>query len=129
MFFGLLFSSFLVSVFFALLTVYIFRGSLKKTLTRVVGEGLADSWKKFIQFALFVVGISGGVKPWNMERYLIQPDSGAKQLVLTNERWVLEIYMVIIDTLQAMAWMLFVYFIFALITIGIIRIFEMKAGK
>ncbi|NUN09262.1 MAG: hypothetical protein HUU54_08815 [Ignavibacteriaceae bacterium] len=129
MFLWLLLSGFLVSVTCALIVIFIFRSSLSKTLVRVVGEELAGSWKKFIQFALFVVGISGGVKPWNMERYLSQAGQDTKPLILTQERWVLELYMVVIDTIVAMSWMLFVYFLFSLITIGIIRIFEMKSGK
>jgi len=129
MFLWLLLSSLCVSVAFALAAILIFRTPIEKTLTRIAGAELALSWKKFIQFALFVVGVSGGIRVWNLEKYLppITPDS--KPVVLTSERWVLELYGVMIETLQSMAWMLFIFFLFTLITIGILRIFEMKAEK
>ncbi len=129
MFLWLLLTSFVVAVLCALLTIYIFRTALVKTLTRIVGEDLALSWKKFIQFALFVVGVSGGIRVWDLEKYLPAATPDSRPVVLTNERWVLELYSVVINTVQSMAWMLFVFFLFTLVTIGILRIFEMKSEK
>jgi hypothetical protein len=45
---------------------------------------------------------------------------------LTASRWVLEIYRTIIETLQGIASMLLVFFIFALIAFVIVRVFELK---
>ena len=50
-------------------------------------------------------------------------------IAMTTERWVLEVYRTIIETLQGIAWMLLVFFIFALIAYVIVRGFELRQGK
>ncbi|MGD8804169.1 MAG: hypothetical protein PVG12_13370, partial [Gammaproteobacteria bacterium] len=50
-------------------------------------------------------------------------------LVLNSERWTLEVYRTIIETLQSLAWMYLVVFIFALIAFVIVRGFELKHQK
>ena len=50
-------------------------------------------------------------------------------LVLNSERWTLEVYRTIIETLQSLAWMYLVVFIFALIAYVIVRGFELKNKK
>ncbi|MDY6901026.1 MAG: hypothetical protein SWZ49_23535, partial [Cyanobacteriota bacterium] len=45
---------------------------------------------------------------------------------LTTERWVLEVYRTIIGSLQGIAWLLLIFFIFALIAFVIVRIFELR---
>ncbi|MEJ2764836.1 hypothetical protein VV869_12840 [Photobacterium sp. MCCC 1A19761] len=66
-------------------------------------------------FAAYVVGISGGVRIYQLERYISAPHKDTQILELTAERWTLEVYRTIIETLQAIAWMYLVVFIFALI--------------
>jgi hypothetical protein len=48
---------------------------------------------------------------------------------LTNERWVLEVYRTVIETLQGLAWALLAFFICALIAFVIVRIFEMRKPR
>jgi hypothetical protein len=50
-------------------------------------------------------------------------------VVLNSDRWVLEIYRTIIGTLQSAAWLLFVFFVFALIAYVIVRGFELRHGS
>jgi hypothetical protein len=45
---------------------------------------------------------------------------------LTAEAWTLEIYRTVIGTLQSLAWMLLLVFVFALIAFVIVRAFELK---
>lgn len=71
-------------------------------------------------------GISGGVRIYQLERYVSAPHKDTQVLELTAERWTLEVYRTIIETLQAIAWMYLVVFIFALIAYVIIRGFELK---
>ena len=81
-----------------------------------------------VTFAIYVVGISKGVRVWELERY-VTPNrniQGATILELTTERWVLEVYRTVIETLQGIAWMLLVFFVFALIAFVIVRVFELK---
>ena len=46
--------------------------------------------------------------------------------MLNAERWLLEVYRTIIETLQSLAWMYLLVFIFALIAYVIVRGFELK---
>ena len=50
----------------------------------------------------------------------------AEPLTLTAERWTLEIYRTIIESLQSLAWMYLVVFLFALIAYVIVRIAERR---
>lgn len=45
---------------------------------------------------------------------------------LTSARWVLEVYRTIIDAMQGIAWMLLVFFIFALIAYVLVRFVESR---
>ena len=49
--------------------------------------------------------------------------------VLNADRWVLEVYRTIIETLQSVAWMLLVFFVFALIAYVVVRGFELRRKK
>jgi hypothetical protein len=50
-------------------------------------------------------------------------------IVLNAERWAFEVYHTIISTLQSIAWMLLVFFVFALIAYVIVRGMEMKGSS
>jgi len=45
---------------------------------------------------------------------------------LTSDRWVVEIYKTIIGTLQSVAWMLLIFFLFALVAYVVLRGFELR---
>jgi hypothetical protein len=71
-----------------------------------------------------VVGVSGGVRIYNLERYISASDlhpEEQKVLELTSERWVLELYRTIIETLQSIAWMLLIVFVATLIAYVLVR--------
>ena len=48
---------------------------------------------------------------------------------LTTNRWVLELYQTIISTLQSVAITLLVFFVFALLAVVIVRVFELRTAK
>jgi len=48
---------------------------------------------------------------------------------LTRDRWILALYRTIDGSLQGIAWLLLVFFIFALIAFVIVRAFELKKLK
>lgn len=50
----------------------------------------------------------------------------AQIIALTTERWVLEVYRTIIETLQGIAWMLLAFFAAALLAYLIARLSELK---
>lgn len=128
MFITLLVVNFIVSLLVCFLIVKIFRTPISKILQRLIAEEIHTAWRKYITFAIYVVGISGGVRIWDLEKYITPKTEGGVILELTLNRWVLEIYRTIIGTLQSNAWMLLVFFIFALIGYIIMRGLELKKG-
>lgn len=113
----------------------IFRGSTEAILDRIINDPISAAWQRYLQFAIFVVGISSGVKFYRLESYLLPqthiggPDGKAEILVLTRDRWILEVYRTIIGTLQGVAWMLLVFFVVALIAFVIVRVAESRSKR
>lgn len=133
MFLTLLLATFAIALVVSLVVTRLFDASVGKILNRIIDDEIASAWQRFIRFALIVVGISGGVRIYALERY-IQPDritSGEEMLPppeLTAERWSLEVYRTIIETLQSLAWALLLFFLFALIAYVIVRWREARHG-
>lgn len=130
MFFSLLIATFLIAACTATLVVAVFNKPIKAILERIINDSISAAWHRYITFAAFVVGISGGVRIYSLERY-IQPQIAADGRtvplpVLTSERWTLEIYRTVIECLQSMAWMYLVVFLFALVAYVVVRIAERK---
>jgi len=128
MFLTLLIVTFVVAVAVSFLVVRLFASSIDNILKRIIADDISSAWLKYMKFAIYVVGISKGVRVWELERYITPArfDEKARVLELTQERWVLEIYRTIIETLQGIAWLLLVFFVFALIAYVIVRVFELK---
>lgn len=125
MFASLLAVTFLVALLTSLLVVAIFVRPIATLLARIVSDQLAPIWKRYILFAIVVVGVSGGVRVWDLERY-ITPDKDGKLLVLTADRWMVEIYKTIIGALQSSVWLLMIFFLFALLAYVVVRGFESR---
>ncbi len=118
-----------ISLVVAFAVMFFFRKPIDKIFHRIIGEEIAAAWRKFLMFALVVVGVSSGVNIWKLERF-IQPESeGVIRPVLTAQTWGLEIYRTIIQTLGGLAWALLIFFIIALIAFVIVKRGEMKAPK
>ncbi len=129
MFFSLLFATFFIALLVSVAVVRAFSRPVKGILDRIINDQISAAWHRYITFAGLVVGVSGGVRIYSLERY-IQPerlaDGTGQPLVLNAERWTLEIYRTIIECLQSMAWMYLVVFLFALIAYVIVRIAERR---
>lgn len=124
----LLIVTLLITVAVALVVVFFFRKPVDKIFARIIGEEIATAWRKFLIFALFVVGVSSGVNIRQLERFVQPETEGAALPLLTAEYWGLEIYRTVIYTLGGMAWALLVFFIVALIAFVIVKRGERKAG-
>src|SRR5262249_18980690 len=99
-------------------------------LRRIISDEISQAWAKYIKFAIYVVGVSSGVRIWELERYITPPQYTAAQVIeLTRDRWILEVYRTIIGALQGIAWLLLVFFIFSLIAFVIVRISELRRIK
>jgi hypothetical protein len=129
MFLTLLLVTFAIALLVSFIVARIFSGSILRILERVVSPDLAGAWHKYMIFALYVVGISGGVRIFSLEQYVNPSDPKLPPLVLTPERWTLEVYRTVIETLQSTAWMLLVAFVFLLIAYVIARGLELRASR
>jgi hypothetical protein len=124
MFVPLLIVTFVISLVACFVAGRLFHRPITAILTRIIGEELRAAWQRYIAFAIYVVGVSGGVRIWDLEKYITPHAAGGEPIVLNSDRWTLEVYRTIIQTLQSIAWMLLVFFVFALIAYVIIRCFE-----
>lgn len=127
MFVTLLLITFIIAAATSTVIALLFSKPIKKILGRLVTEDLAPTWQRYLLFAIYVVGISGGVRVWDIERY-ITPDKEGKLLVLNSDRWVIEIYKTVVGTLQSVAWMLLIFFLFALLAYVVVRGLELRRG-
>jgi hypothetical protein len=126
---SLLLVTFLVAVLVSFIVALLFRNSLRTILNRILSPELSGAWNRYIMFAIYVVGVSGGVRIWEIEKYITPRVEDEVPIVLNSDRWLLEIYRTVIATLQSTAWMLLVVFAVALIAVVIVRGQEMKHGK
>ena len=125
----LLLTTFVIALAVASLVVFIFSKPIDSILKRVVPIEISSAWAKYLKFALYVVGIGGGVRVWDFEKYLTIVDPYKEIIPLTSDRWMLEIYQTIVGALQSCSMVLLVFFVFALIAVVIIRAFEARVGK
>jgi hypothetical protein len=129
MFVTLLLVTFALAVLVSFGVVALFRSSLRTILNRILSPELVAAWNRYLMFAIYVVGVSGGVRIWELEKYITPRTETEIPIVLNSDRWLLEMYRTVIATLQSTAWMLLVVFAVTLIAIVIVRGQEMKHGK
>ncbi len=126
MFITLLLVTFATAAFVSFIAVRFFAAPISSILDRIIADNIAAAWEKYLRFAIYVVGISGGVRIRYLERYITAGYKQENPIELTSERWILELYRTVIEALQSIAWMLLVFFVFALIAYVIIKIFESR---
>ncbi|MGE0358103.1 MAG: hypothetical protein AB7P08_14460 [Burkholderiales bacterium] len=131
MFLTLLAVTFVIALVVSFIVARMFATPLDKILKRIIADEISAAWLKYLKFAIYVVGISSGVRISELEKYITPQRWGKEDRIieLINDRWILEVYRAVIETLQGIAWMLLVFFVFALIAYVIVRIFELKRPK
>ena len=104
---------------------------LHNILTRIIDDPISEAWVRYMKFAILVVGVSAGVRIGELEKYITpwRWDEKAQIVPLTGERWVLEVYRTIIESLQGIAWMLLVFFVVALMAYVVVRLGELKRRR
>ena len=70
MFYAILLVTLAVALVTSILVVRFFNEAVKKILSRIVGDDLAEAWRKYMSFAIVVVGVSGGVSTYEIQKYL-----------------------------------------------------------
>ncbi|WP_353157115.1 hypothetical protein [Herminiimonas fonticola] len=131
MFVLLLVITLLISLAISFAVMKAFTKPLNAILYRIIADSISAAWLKYLKFAILVVGVSSGVRVREFEKYITPSrwDKDAKVVEFTVERWVLELYQTAIETLQGIAWMLLVFFMFALVAYVIVRIAETRLGE
>ncbi|HAY37754.1 MAG: hypothetical protein P8H65_06740 [Rhodothermales bacterium] len=129
MFISLLGATFVLAVVVSFIIAKVFQKPVQQILDRILADEISYAWTKYLSFAIYVVGVSGGVRVWDLEKYLRPQGDSEVVAELTTEAWVLEIYGAIMGTMSAVAWMLLVFFVFTLIAFVIVRGREMKQGS
>jgi len=126
MFLVMLLVTLLVSLLTAGLTARFFDRAVARILARIVGDDLADAWHKYIQFTIVVVGVSGGVQLFELQKYIANKGDTGTPPALTVMSWCLEVYRTMIETLQSIAWMLLLFFLCGMIALVIMRGLEQR---
>lgn len=131
MFITLLIVTFLIALAVSFIIARVFSSPINNILKRIIADEISLAWAQYLKFAIYVVGISSGVRVWDLEKYITPPrdTENAVIIVLNSDRWILEVYRTIIGTLQGAAWMLLVFFLFALVAYVIVKISELKKVK
>lgn len=129
MFVTLLVVVFIVAVVVSTIVAAFFDKPIRQLLSRTVSDDVTSAWTRYLKLAIYVVGISGGVRVWALERYISKRSPSDEILQLTRDRWIVEIYQTIIGTLQSTVWLLLVFFVFALIAYVIVRGLELRRVK
>ncbi len=125
----LLIATFIIAFVVASIVVLVFTKPIDGILGRIIPEEISSAWSRYLKFAIYVIGIGGGVRVWSFEKYLT-PQEPSKEIVqLTSDRWMLEIYETVIGTLQGTVMLLLVFFVFALIALVIVRASELRRTK
>ena len=126
---ALLIVTFVVALVVASLVVLVFGKPIDGILKRILKDEISQAWSRYLRFAIYVVGIGGGVQVWDFEKYLSPMAPGAQVLELTTDRWVLELYRAAMGTLQSTAWLLLIFFLCALIALAIVRTLESRGAR
>lgn len=127
MFVTLLAVTFAIAVAVTSLVVLLFRRSITAILSGIFSADVAAAWRRYMSYAIYVVGISGGVRIWELEKYITPRAKDVPQIVLNSDRWVLEVYRTIISALQSTAWLLFAFFLVTIVAYGIVRLASRNA--
>jgi hypothetical protein len=109
------------------LVAKLFGSSIESILRRIIDDEISQVWSKYLRFAILVVGVSNGVRVWDYEKYL-NPSKEGPVIALTTERWVFELYHTVISALQGIAWLLLVFFVFALLAYVVMRAIDLRQG-
>src|SRR6266481_7690072 len=128
MFLFLLFATFVVTLLVSFVVMCLFAKPIDSVLRRIIADEISAAWSKYLKFAILVVGVSAGVQLRDLEKY-ITPALGGREVQtasLSFDRWIFELYGSSIETLQGIAWMLLVFFAFALIAYVIVRLGEAR---
>jgi hypothetical protein len=115
MFVLLLVVTFTIAAAASFVITRMFSRSLAGIIARLIPDELAVAWHRYIVFGLSLIGVNGGVRIWEFEKYVLPLGAEHETLVLTPDRWALEVYRTLMGTLRSIALVLLLFFVVALI--------------
>ena len=86
MFITLLIVTLLIALATSLLVMRLFDKMIRKILDRLVSAELSAAWNRYLSFAVVVVGVSGGVRVWSLEKYITARTDEGEPIVLNADR-------------------------------------------
>ena len=116
MFVLLLIVTFTIALAASFVVARTFNHPLAGIIARLIPDELALAWHRYIVFGLYLIGVNGGVRIWEFEKYVLPIGAAKETLLLTPDRWALEAYRTLMGTLRSIAavlLLLFVVFLFA----------------
>ncbi len=122
MFLTLLAVTFGIALLVTFIVASVFRKSVAGILDRLLARELSTAWQRYMTFAIYVVGVSGGVRIWELEKYISPRGTDQPPLLLNVDRWVLEVYRTVISTLQSTAFLLLAFLVVALVAYLVVEI-------
>ena len=128
MFIALLLVTFLIAAATSHVVARAFHRPVAVILARIVAGELALAWQRYVVFAIYLVGINGGVRVWELEKYVAPRGAATSPLSLNADRWALEVYRTLIESLQSIAWALLAFFGVALLAYLVVRSLELRGA-
>jgi hypothetical protein len=97
-------------------------------IARLIPDEMSVAWHRYVLFGLYLIGVNGGVRIWEFQKYVLPIGVARDTLVLTADRWALEVYRTLMGTLQSIAQVLLLIFLVSLVAYLIVRARE-RAGQ
>lgn len=97
-------------------------------IARLIPDEMSVAWHRYVLFGLYLIGVNGGVRIWEFQKYVLPIGAARDTLVLTPDRWALEVYRTLMGTLQSIAQVLLLLFLVSLCAYLIVRTRE-RAGQ
>jgi len=126
MVYTLIISCTLLSLLVSIIAMFFFSKPIRVMVSSILPDELATAWSTFMRYMIVVIGVGGGVRIYNYEKYL---DTGAADHVpvpLTSGRWALELYDTLLNTLSSIGWLVFWLFAIVMIAYVILKVRERK---
>ena len=137
MFLILLVAEVIVSLGISWYIVRILSQSIEKILNRITSDETSRAWLKFVKFAIYVAGVSGGMRL--TEKDIEEPSMrimeigfaglDSRMYMYVVSRLALEICEAVIGALRGIFWFLAYFFIAAAIAFVIVRVIELIKSK
>jgi len=92
MFITLLIVTFAIAFTVSSIVVLVFAKPVNNILKRIISDKISQAWSRYLKFAIYITGISSGVRIWELEKYITKPrHEGAEIVQLNAERWELKL--------------------------------------